>query len=136
MTNVHSLKTATLRRRLQALIADGVTIQKIAVESGALKKDLEAWLEDKDSPAVEARLQEWVEELDGISERAVGWVETPTTTEITEAIEFARTEPSISIVYGAPGIGKTMTAERYAAERRDGADRRSGRCIYVMASEF
>lgn len=43
-----------------------------------------------------------------------GWVETPTACEIERAFVLARSLPSMSVVYGAPGVGKTSTIKRYA----------------------
>ena len=58
------------------------------------------------------------------------WVETPTSTKIMAALEFARTTPTIAIVFGAAGCSKTTAARRYTEDREWGR----GRAYYVCAA--
>lgn len=60
------------------------------------------------------------------------WVETPTSTRIMAALEFARSTPTIAIVFGAAGCSKTSAALRYVEDR----DRSKGRAYYVCAGRF
>jgi len=49
-----------------------------------------------------------------ITPERVGWVETPTFIEIESAFVLARELPSMAVVYGAPGVGKTSAIKRYS----------------------
>jgi hypothetical protein len=60
------------------------------------------------------------------------WVETPTSTKIMAALEFARTTPTIAIVFGAAGCSKTTAARHYAEGRKWG----KGSAYYVCAGRF
>lgn len=63
-----------------------------------------------------------------------GYVETPTSTKIIGALEIARATPTISIVVGAAGCGKTTTAKSYAASSARGAG--EGTAYYVFANAY
>jgi len=47
--------------------------------------------------------------------RSPEFVETPTAKAFLETLMFAQTSPEIVVIAGSPGVGKTMTAETYAA---------------------
>lgn len=59
---------------------------------------------------------------------------TPSCGQIENALEFARTTPSISIVYGPAGVSKTTAALRYVENSRTANGWRSAH--YVSAGEF
>lgn len=44
------------------------------------------------------------------------WVDTPTGTQIRQALTYAQSAPTIAMVYGGAGLGKTHTARRYCTE--------------------
>src|SRR5258708_25279915 len=45
-------------------------------------------------------------------------VETPTSKKIYQACAHAQETPALVLIYGAPGVSKTITAERYQREHR------------------
>lgn len=45
------------------------------------------------------------------------WVDTPTSTHIRMALMYAQTTPTIAMIHGGAGLGKTHTARRYLAEK-------------------
>jgi hypothetical protein len=45
------------------------------------------------------------------------WVDTPTSTKIWNALQYAQTMPTIALIHGPGGLGKTHTSRRYLAER-------------------
>lgn len=133
VTPISNRAMTGLRKKIAAMVESGVTQSRIAVESGVRRKDLESWLESGHAAEqLEERLSAWIEDLerpqDGGSEPK--WVETPTGERIKAALEFARTTPSVSVVYGPAGLGKTVTAQRYAES--------IGRAhvLHVKAGEF
>lgn len=65
--------------------------------------------------------------------RETEWVETPTGVQIMGALDYARTTPSISIVFGGVGCSKTSAAKRYAERFRWPA---AERAYYCYASQF
>jgi len=130
--NVHNLATAALRKKIATMVDSGVLQSRIAIEAGVRRKDLEAWL-DGGPPAelLEQRLGAWLDELERPEGGAAepGWVETPTSERIKDALEFARSTPSICVVYGPAGLGKTISCARYAED--------IGRAVlHVKAGEF
>ena len=48
-----------------------------------------------------------------------GWVDTPTSKHILSTLASAQEYGEIAVIHGGTGVGKTMTAKRYAAECRD-----------------
>lgn len=64
-----------------------------------------------------------------------GRVSTPTIRKIHDALEFARTRPTIALVYGPPGVAKT-TAAKWYAEATNRAVLGGTAVVYVQASEF
>ncbi len=60
------------------------------------------------------------------------WLETPTSQLIWTALEYAQTKPSIAVIYGGAGIGKTKTAYRYMhAHTSKYSDRSS---VYIVTA--
>lgn len=101
--------------RVRALIASGATIMKIAVEAKVKPDKLKSWLEGVEvNRIVEARILAWLDDLEQKGEADPEWCETPTASKIASVFDFARNTPSICIVYGGAGCGKTTTAQRYA----------------------
>jgi DNA transposition AAA+ family ATPase len=99
------------------MLAAGVAPRRIAIEAGVRADKLRTWLDGEDAgDTTESRIVTWLEELDQPDEGAQAWVETPTSAKIVNAFEFARNTPSITVVYGGAGVGKSHTAKRYAAQ--------------------
>lgn len=121
------------RERVSAMLDAGVTVARVAIESGNNKRDIEFWLEGKPCAVeVEQRIDVWFEEMDQAGNDAEpDLVATTTSQQIAGALEFARRTPSIALIYGGAGLGKTTTAKRYAGERG-----RDGRSFYVTASRW
>lgn len=42
-----------------------------------------------------------------------GWVDTPTSTQIWQALIYAKTTPTIALIYGGAGLGKTHTSRQF-----------------------
>jgi DNA transposition AAA+ family ATPase len=45
------------------------------------------------------------------------WVDTPTSEQIWAALMYAQTTPTIALIHGGAGLGKTYTARRYLTEK-------------------
>ena len=45
------------------------------------------------------------------------WVDTPTSKNVWMALMYAQTTPTIAMVHGGAGLGKTLTAQRYLEEK-------------------
>lgn len=69
------------------------------------------------------------------------WVDTPTSTQIRAALMFAQTTPTIALIHGGAGLGKTQTAERYRYENatkrdviRDGIRQFNKPTVYMVTA--
>lgn len=114
-----ALKTAVRK----VLLNNRMTQDRMAREAGLSGSALSQWLHGKyqgDVPALEGRLVAWLADTQASAlepcEVAPVWVQTPTATAIEGALNYARARPSIAVVYGGAGVGKTTTIERYARE--------------------
>lgn len=98
---------------------------RLAREAGLSAPTVSQWISDKykgNNATVKEKLTAWLNtHARSAAVRAtmaperVGWVETPTFIEIESAFVLARELPSMAVVYGAPGVGKTSTIKRYAS---------------------
>jgi len=125
-----------MRGRLAAMIDAGLSLSRVAVETGVKRQDLQSWLDSKPgADKAEKSLSIWFEEIDrGEAEESdPGWVETPTSKSIIGALEFARVTPTIAIIFGGAGVSKTTTALRYVASPRPEG---TGRVYYVSAARW
>ena len=113
-----------LRRSIHELTMNGTfSPYQIAAEAGVKRLDMMAWIEmkaDIDQELVE-RLRTWLQGViapgsvrSGVTLEKPGWVETPTARKIMEALDFARFTPSISVIYGGAGVGKTETVKHFS----------------------
>ena len=115
------------REECRAAISDlGLTQALAAREIGISDSALSQWLAGKyggDRDAVAERIRAW---LKACAERASmsaslpeppGWIETPSAVRIDAALTYAQMAGDVALVYGGAGMGKTMTARRYAARR-------------------
>ncbi|TAN50300.1 MAG: hypothetical protein EPN21_09255 [Methylococcaceae bacterium] len=115
----------SLRRSVRRMMAEeGFSPHRITVEAGVNRAELTAWLEDRDKapqPVMLEKLESW---LAGDSERAPTvplnsppWVETPTAVKIMDALDYARYTPTIAVIYGSAGVGKTKALGHFAETR-------------------
>ena len=129
-------EASAMRGRLAAMIDAGLSLSRVAVETGVKRQDLQSWLDSRPgADKAEKRLAVWFEEIDrGESDESEpGWVETPTSTRIIGAFEFARVTPTIAVVFGGAGVSKTTTALRYVNDRRPAE---KGHVYYVTAAKW
>ena len=113
-----ALKSAITRHLLT------ISQARLARESGLNGSAISTWINGKykgDNAALESKLSAWIAsqaQSADVSMRAkpdnAGWVETPTSKRIERAFVLARSLPSMAVVYGAPGVGKTSTIKHYA----------------------
>lgn len=65
------------------------------------------------------------------------WIDTPTSTLIRAALVHAQTSPTIAMIHGGAGIGKTLTAQRYRAEnpkKLDSPCRSNRPAVYMVVA--
>lgn len=135
---------AAMRSRMAALIEAGLSLQRIAVEAGVKRFDLQAWMDGRcPDGGVQTRIADWFRQRDTISqEKEPEWVETPTSQKIRGALAYAQGTPTIALIYGGAGVSKTTTARRYAAVESQGKNvswRGGGgrpRTFYVSAATW
>jgi DNA transposition AAA+ family ATPase len=97
---------------------------RLARQAGLSAPALSQWLSGKykgNNVAIKEKLIAWLAtdaksaDVNMVAKpEHAGWVETPTGTEIYRAFVLAQSLPSMAVVYGAPGVGKTSTIKRYA----------------------
>lgn len=113
-------------RARDELEAGGLSQAQAAREMGLSSPALSQWLSGKyagDREAVADRVQAWLEaRAEGAAMAAVlpeppGWTETPTGRRIYAALGYAQLAGDVALVYGGAGLGKTFTAQRYAAKK-------------------
>lgn len=127
-------RSQELRARLVGVMESGMTWMRICVEAGIDNiNELREWAQgekkrflldsvyDCESP-IEIKLRTLFSEID--QERSAGksrepeWIDTPTGNEIIMALELTRSRPTMSVIEGSPGIGKTKAIKHYLAEVR------------------
>lgn len=110
----------------EALAMCGLSQTQAAREIGISDSVLSQWLSGQyrgNVAAVDAKVARWIEaraeraELDARLPAAPEWVETPTAHRIEAGLSYAHMAGDICVVYGGAGLGKTMTARRYAGRR-------------------
>lgn len=134
--NTSGIAVTAMRSRLASMIDAGMTTARIAVEAGVRRAALQSWLDGKATDEkIERRLMAWFDDIDGANaeETEPGWVETPTSAEIMAALEYARVNETISLIYGGAGVGKTQTAVQYTGNRGYPTE---GRAYYVTAARW
>ncbi len=97
---------------------------RLAKESGVSAPAISGWINDKykgNNEAVRDKLTAWLAThaqraavTEAVAPERAAWVQTPTSRRIESAFVLARSLPSMAVVYGAPGVGKTSTIKRYA----------------------
>jgi len=121
LTGNSGAEASVMRGRLVAMIDAGFALSRIAVETGVKRQDLQSWLDSRPgADKAEKRLSIWFEEIDRVEsdESEPEWVETETSTRIIGALEFARVTPTITVIVGGAGVGKTTTVQRIVKDRR------------------
>jgi DNA transposition AAA+ family ATPase len=112
-----------IRERLQARLDTGLTHWQIAVEAGIPSAALRAWIDRGIEPEVPLlnRLEGWFKgEAQAAAQaaaKAPGFVETPTAQKVIGALDYARYAPTIAVIYGGAGVGKSTTLKHYADTR-------------------
>lgn len=105
-----------LRRRVNELLDAGMSPQRMAVETGVKRMELLAWMDGRnDDQAIDGKVVEWLRQGDEEARKQVepGWVETPTSLAIMDALRYAQITPTISLIYGGAGVSKTTAALRF-----------------------
>ena len=104
----------------KVLLSSGMTQDAMARTAGVSGATLSLWLAGKyagNNSAFEERMVAWLAEHSGPAldrcETAPVWVQTPSATAIEAALNYAQHRPSIAVVYGGAGVGKTTTIGRY-----------------------
>lgn len=109
----------------------GVTPSRLARESGLSVTRVSQWLKGtyrgSDLPVMEKALGSWLSAVREGRESATrgyislipGWMSTPTANKILLALKYAHKLADIAVIYGGAGLGKTITAHRYAEDVPD-----------------
>lgn len=117
----------SLRNTVRKVLAQsGMTQDRMARNAGVSGSALSQWLRGQyggNNDALEERIAAWLAETQtnvlNRCETAPTWVPTPTGEAIERVLTYARTTPSIGIVYGGAGVGKTTALKRYASDFTD-----------------
>jgi DNA transposition AAA+ family ATPase len=121
MAQSEVMRLEEMRTFINEQFALGRPAREMAREAGISDTTLSQFRHDKyeANPAqVLAKLERWKRKFDhGPSSHlpmADAWIDTPTGQRIDNTIAFAQTTPSIVVIYGNPGLGKTTAIARYA----------------------
>lgn len=120
-------ETIGIRAYVEDLIAAGIGVARIAVESGVSTARLKSWLAGKEEPDILPPLASWKVETEEASALDSGFVMTPTAQSIVRAFDRARlpkghagkagngeiSPRGIALIYGASGAGKSEAAKWY-----------------------
>jgi DNA transposition AAA+ family ATPase len=109
-----------IRTMIRDFVRTGHTQHDIARQAGISDTTISQFLNDKyagNKVAVYLKLSAWRDQIEKGGQTFLtipdGWVETPTGRRIEHALAVAQTEPTIAVVYGNPGLGKTTNIARY-----------------------
>lgn len=109
-----------LKGKVQALISSGMTQATIAEKAGVSPASLSKWLNSKGKGSDDGTifaLIEWFAEKEADALESTSWIETPTARGILTAMEYTHEYRNIGVVYGGAGLGKTVTAQKYATDK-------------------
>ncbi|MBN2684980.1 MAG: AAA family ATPase [Pontiellaceae bacterium] len=118
----NSDKTQALQVQVtEALEKKGMSQKKLAKEIGISTASLSQWISGKYPTSVariEAKISTWIlgretRERMGKLPECAAWVATPTGQDIYDILEFAYCYGKQALVYGSPGMGKTVTCEEF-----------------------
>lgn len=125
--------TTDLRKQIQAILAGGFPRSGIVTEAGVRGRLLEQWLAGTIVDELTTqKLAAWVAKVEKSRSDQLepDYVETPTGERISGALEFAHMTPSITVIYGPAGLGKTVAVSRYAQSCAYNS------AVHVKAGEF
>lgn len=115
-----------MRELIWSLVRTGVKQKYIAGQVGVSPSAVSQFLNGKypgDLLALFDKLSRWRETLDQDRREPLPipdqCVETPTGNRIEQTLAFAQAEPTIVVIYGNPGLGKTTSIARYQSEGRN-----------------
>lgn len=122
-----------VREQIESMIEGGLPASRLAVEAGLRTPDLDAWRAGRGSQDTDSKLAAWLAERDTeITQVGPGFVDTPTTRRILAALETARCDPCIALIYGGAGVGKTAAARHYL-ETKNVESGHVSRVYYMVA---
>jgi DNA transposition AAA+ family ATPase len=113
----------TLRDHLRALRSDTLPLAAMARGSGVAESVLAGWLNnscDGDQAKVTAKVRRWLDtrgwapQAPSALPPAPGFVIMPTAEKILAALAYAQHAPTMAVISGGAGIGKTYAIEHYA----------------------
>ncbi|MBN2685081.1 MAG: AAA family ATPase [Pontiellaceae bacterium] len=115
-------KTQALQQQVsEELSLPGVSQKKLAKEIGISTASLSQWLGNKYPTSIgriEGKIDMWV--MNRQTKNRMGklvecesWVATPTSQDIYDILEFAYCYGKQALIYGSPGMGKTVTCEEF-----------------------
>ena len=113
-------------RSREAIEAAGLSQAAAAKEIGISDSALSQWLASKyegDTGAVDAKVERWLEarrereDFSRVLPASPEWVETKTAKRIMAGLGYAQIAGDIAVIHGGAGVGKTVTALRYASRR-------------------
>lgn len=109
-----------MRTEILRLCENDIKRVYIARQAGVPPSTLSQFLNRKyagDEASVYLKLAKWHAEYSSCRREnipvPVQWVETPTGKRIEQALTFAHVEPTIAVIYGNPGLGKTASIAKY-----------------------
>ena len=109
----------------------GASPSRLAREAGLSVSRVSQWLQGRyrgsDLEVMEKALGSWLSAAREGREMAArgyiptipAWLNTPTANKILLALKYAHKLADIAVIYGGAGLGKTMTAQRYADDAPD-----------------
>ena len=119
-------QTSVRDRAREALAACGLSQARGAHQIGISNSALSQWLSNKyrgDQAALANKVERWLAARSERAELAQSmpsppeWVPTPTAARIQAGLSYAQMAGDVAVIYGGAGLGKTVTARRYAATR-------------------
>lgn len=112
-----------LPRQVKARMeAGGLRQAAVARELGVSAAAMSRWINGQyagDVEAVDEKARRWLASKEAKDERAEklvqppDWVKTPTAVSIMKSLELAHYAPTMAIVYGGAGMGKTIACKKY-----------------------
>lgn len=113
-TAARDLTPDQVREHLVSMVDAGLDLRRVAVETGIAVYALQALATGDLREPVCRKAGRWIrEQQDAAANLDPGFVETPSAKKMIRALEIARNEPSIALIHGGVGIGKTEAAKHY-----------------------
>jgi DNA transposition AAA+ family ATPase len=114
-----------VRERIRGMKTDRLSYSAIAREAGVGESTLNSWLNGKyngDAGNIAEKMARWADaqsernKLRAVLPRAPEFIMTPTVEAILGLLSYAQHVPTIGVVSGGAGIGKTVAIRHYKAE--------------------